>query len=122
MLFEFRVGKANSGYVLTEKSSGRKVNTGLVGTIWVDTETARILRLEFSVDDVPSGFPLNVAEHAVEYDWVTIGAQKYWLPTYAEFIVGNDITKSYERNVTEFKNYRVFETDLKIIEEKRPLH
>ena len=118
VLFEFRILKANSNYLLTEKESRRQVKTGLAGTVWVDTETARMLRLEMSVEDVQPGFPLTMAEHAVEYDWVTIAGKKYWMPISAEFIVGSDTTKFYARNVTEFKNYRVFETEVKIVEEK----
>jgi hypothetical protein len=119
-VFDFVVKKANSVHVITDKPSGRKVTTGYQGTIWVDAETARILRVEHSADGIPASFPLTVAEYAVEYDWVTIAGNKYFMPVSAEMILGNEAKRFYQRNVVEFRNYRVFETDVKVILEKDP--
>jgi hypothetical protein len=120
MLYEFQVKKANSSYSLTDKTSGRKVITGYRGTLWVDTETAYILRLEFSAEDIEPGFPFSMAENAVEYDWVTIAGKKFFLPVSAEFLIGSDTTRIYDRNLMEFRNYRLFDTDMKILLDKEP--
>jgi hypothetical protein len=40
------------------------------------------------------------------------------LPVYAEAILGNDLKRYYLRNVIELRNYRMFDTDLKILPEK----
>jgi hypothetical protein len=120
IVFEFKVKKAFSGQTITDKTSGRVVTVAYSGTIWIDTESKRSLRLEQSSEDIQKGFAHTMAESAVEYDWVTISGTRYLLPSSAEIILGNDVTRSYFRNVIELKNYRVFETDVKMILEKEP--
>jgi hypothetical protein len=120
ILFEFAVKKAFSNNNITDKTSGRSVTTAYAGTIWVEVETARVLRIEQASEDIQRGFPISVAESAVEYDWVKIGEQKYLLPTAAEVLLGSDINRTYSRNVIELKNYKVFETGIKMIIEKEP--
>lgn len=120
VLFEFAVKKAFSNNNITDKTSGRSVTTAYAGTIWVEVETARVLRLEQAAEDIQRGFPISVAESAVEYDWVKIGEQKYLLPVAAEVLLGSDANRTYSRNVIELKNYKVFETGIKLIIEKEP--
>lgn len=119
-LYRFAVKKQNSSYVLTDKTTNRKIITGTQGTVWIDIETAYILRLEIAVTEVEPNFPLTMSEHAVEYDWVTIAGAKYFMPISAEAIIGSEQTRFYQRNVTAFKNYRLFDTGVKIIEDKEP--
>ena len=120
ILFTFAVKKANSLYRITDTPSGRVVTIAYSGTIWVEAETARVLRLEQAAEDIQRGFPVSVAESAVEYDWVKIGEQKYLLPIAAEVLLGSDINRTYSRNVIELKNYKVFETGIKLILDKDP--
>ncbi|HEX4946834.1 MAG TPA: hypothetical protein VFZ34_09230 [Blastocatellia bacterium] len=120
VLFEYAVKKANSSNTITDKTSGRSVTTAYAGTIWVDVETARVLRIEQSSEDIQRGFPITLAESAVEYEWVKIGDQKYLLPLFAEVLMGSDINRTYSRNVIELKNYKVFETGIKMILDKEP--
>jgi hypothetical protein len=120
VLFEFAVKKAFSTNVITDKTSGRSVTAAYTGTIWVEADTARVLRLEQAAEDIQRGFPISVVESAVEYDWVKVGEQKYLLHTFAEVLLGSDINRIYSRNVIELKNYKVFETGIKMILEKEP--
>ncbi len=120
VVFEFKVKKAFSGQTITDKTSGRVVTVAYSGTIWIDTESKRALRLEQSSEDIQKGFAHTMAESAVEYDWVSISGTRYLLPISAEVILGNDVNRTYLRNVIEMKNYRVFETDVKLILEKEP--
>lgn len=117
-LFEFRVKKAHSNNIITDKTSGRSITTAYSGTIWVDVETARVLRIEQSAEDFQRGFPITLAESAVEYEWIKVGEQKFLMPVSAEVLLGSDINRTYSRNVIELKNYRVFDTDMKMILEK----
>lgn len=120
VMFEYAVKKANSSNTITDKTSGRTITTAYSGTIWVDVETARVLRIEQASEDVQRGFPINVAESAVEYEWIKVGEQKYLLPVFAEVLLGSDINRTYSRNVIELKNYKVFETGIKMVIEKEP--
>ncbi len=118
VIYDFRVKKAHSSNQITDKNSNRTVTVGYQGSVWIEVETARVLRIEQAADDIQPGFPVTLAESAVEYDWVTIAGSRYLLPVYAEVILGRAADRSYSRNVMELRDYRVFDTDLKIVPEK----
>ncbi len=84
------------------------------GTIWIDKENSRVLRVELSAEHVPSSFPLDTAESAVDYDYVEVGENTYLLPAHAEGIVCRRGTGECTRNVIEFRNYRKFTADTSI--------
>ena len=114
VVYDFKVKRANSLVILTERSAGKKTTAGSSGSIWIDTETKRVLRLEASNDGIPAGFPISLSENAVEYDWITIAGERYLLPIRAEILLGKDSQKIYTRNIIEFRNYRRFEAKIKI--------
>jgi hypothetical protein len=118
VIYDFRVEKAFSSNTITDVNSGRPVTTAYSGSVWIDTESGRALRIKQSAEDIPLGFPITLAERAVEYDWILIDGQRYLLPVYAEVILGNDLKRYYLRNVIELRNYHMFDTDLKIMPEK----
>jgi hypothetical protein len=120
VVYDYRVKKAFSANRITDKNSGRSVITAYSGSVWIDVETARALRIEQASEDIQPGFPITMAESAVEFDWVKIDDRPYLLPTYAEVILGSDPERFYSRNVIELKNYKMFETELKILPEKDP--
>ena len=118
VVYDFRVKKAFSNNQITDKGTGRSVVTGYSGTVWIEAESGRPVRIEQSAEDIQRGFPVTMAESAVEYDWVMIAGAKYLMPVYAEVILGRDSIRQYWRNVIELKGYRVFDTDIKILPEK----
>ncbi|MBO0724441.1 MAG: hypothetical protein J2P52_02480 [Blastocatellia bacterium] len=118
VIYDFRVKKAFSHNTITDINSGRTVTTAYSGSVWIDTESARALRIEQSAEDIQPGFPITLAENAVEYDWITIDGQRYLLPVYAELILGSDADRYYSRNVIEMRNYHMFDTDVKILPDK----
>jgi len=115
VVYEYRVKKANSRNILTDRPSNRSVTAAYSGTFWVEIATGRVLRIEQSAEDIQRGFPITLAESAVEYDWVKINDTRYLLPVFAEVILGNDNERYYSRNLIEMRNYRVFETDMKLV-------
>ena len=115
VVFDFRVRTPNSRSQITDKASGREIISGYQGSVWIDTESKRVLRLELSHDDIPSGFPVTVSENAVEYDWVTVAAKRYLMPVRAEMLLGGERGRYYTRNVIEMRNYHKFEADVKIL-------
>ena len=114
-VFTFKVKKAFSNNQITDKSSGRTVTAAYEGTVWIETATARVLRVEQAAVDIQRGFPITLAESAIEYDWVTIAETKYLLPISAEVLLGQDAQRFYSRNSIELRNYRMFDTDMKIV-------
>ncbi len=109
VLYDFTVRKANSNNMLSDKPSGQKTIAGYTGSIWIDQETKRVLRIETASEGMPADFPITLAENAVEYDWIIISGDRYLLPVRAELILGNDRMRVYSRNVIEFRNYKKFE-------------
>lgn len=118
-VYDFVVPQANSGYTLTVRlSDGRpqRIQVGYQGSLWIDEDTKRVLRIEHTATDIPPGFPMSQVESAVDYDWVTILGKAYWMPLTAETIQVSDAYRQAFRNISEFRNYRKFEGDIKIIE------
>jgi hypothetical protein len=118
VIYNFRVNEMFSSNTITDVNSGRAVTTAYSGSIWIDMESGRVLRIKQSTEDIPPGFSITLAERAVEYAWITFDGQRYLLPVYAEVILGNDLKRYYLRNVIEMRNYHMFDTDLKILPEK----
>lgn len=115
VVYDFKVLRANSNSKITDKNSGKSVIAGYSGTVWIDVETKRVLRIEESNDDIPAGFPITLSENAVDYDWVTISGERYLLPVHAELLMGRDADRIYMKNSIEFRNYHKFEGDVKVI-------
>jgi hypothetical protein len=114
VVYDFRVKRANSTSTITDKESRKEVIAGYSGSVWIDTESGRVLRVEDSHDEIPAGFPITLSENAVEYGWVTIAGEKYLLPVSAEVLLGRDDKKVYTRNVIEFSGYRKFGATIKV--------
>ena len=92
------------------------------GTIWIDAETKRVLRVDQAVDALPSGYPRITFETSVDYDTIRLRGidVDFLLPIRAEYITGDRSQKKYHRNLIYFKFYRKFETDVKITEDPVP--
>ena len=115
VVYDFKVKKAFSANQITDKSTFQTVTAAYQGTAWIDAETKRVLRIEQASEGMPTNFSITLAENSVEYDWVKIADQPYLLPVRAEVLLGSDRDRNYNRNVIEFRNYRKFDTDIKIV-------
>jgi hypothetical protein len=84
------------------------------GSIWVDPSTARVLRIEMQARNIPSDFPMDTIESAVDYSFVSIGGTSILLPAHAESL-GCPRGGSYcSHNIIDFRNYHEFRVDVKI--------
>jgi len=79
------------------------------GTVWIDRETSRVLRLEIESRNMPLLFPLVKVEEAVDYDFVRLATpQPFLLPTVSEVLSCQQGSSHCSRNRIEFRNYRKF--------------
>jgi hypothetical protein len=79
------------------------------GTVWIDRETSRVLRLEIESRNMPLLFPLVKVETAVDYEFVRLAAtQPFLLPTTSEVLSCEQGSSRCSRNRIEFRNYRKF--------------
>lgn len=84
------------------------------GTVWIDKENYRVLRLEMQAQNLPSEFPLDTVESATDYDYVRIGGPSFLLPVHSEALSCIRGTGDCSRNVIDFRNYRKFGSEANI--------
>jgi hypothetical protein len=85
------------------------------GSIWIDKETFRVLRIEQEGRNIPVLFPFDTVETAAEYDFVRLGtAGPFLLPVEAEVLSCQRGTSLCSRNKIEFRNYRKFGSESSI--------
>ena len=86
------------------------------GTIWIDKETSRVLRIEQQGKPMPALFPFDTVESTTDYDFIRLGtAGPYLLPVEAEVLSCQRGTSICSRNKIEFRNYRKFGSETNII-------
>jgi hypothetical protein len=111
------------GYQVARETSSRTINynnertivTAYRGRCWIDPESLQIVRLEDKAINIPPDFPITRSDGATDYDLADIGGRKYWLPVRAEVLLVEGGAKLHTRNVIEFKRYRKFEAEVRIV-------
>ncbi len=110
--YEFSIDQAHSSWRLYVTAEGYAPAYG--GTIWIDKETSRVLRVEMSAQNMPAFFPLTSARSIVEYGFVKIGGESYLLPSHSEAIYCQRENAACSRNVTDFQDYKKYSADTTI--------
>jgi len=95
------------------------------GSVWIDKETSRVLRIEQESRGMPVLFPFDTVETATDYDFVRLAAnEQFLLPTESEVLNCQRGTSTCARNKIEFRNYRKFDASSTIrfddASEKKP--
>ncbi len=111
-LYDFSVEQPNSHWHI--EADGQSEQPAYTGSIWIDKENHRVLRIELSAQNLPRAFPLDTVESAVDYDYVLIGDGKYLLPVHSEALSCAHGANGCTRNVIEFRNYKKFTADSNI--------
>ena len=93
--------------------------TGMRGKVWVDRENFRVLRVETEATEIPEDFPIRTAARVIDYDWVTIGDEKFLLPALSDVrLTFREKREVYEtRNVIRFREYQKYGSEVKILDE-----
>ncbi len=112
-VFDLAVEESNSHWVIVAPT-GRQYRPRYKGTIWVDKETRRVLRIEQSTSLFPSGAPYDTAESVIEYGFVNIENKSYLLPVESEDLACLKGTGNCVRNVISFQSYRKFSANIDI--------
>lgn len=110
--YDYSVQQQNSHWHIT--ASAQSYIPAYSGSIWIDKETFRALRIEMSAKGMPKTFELDTIESAVDYDNVMIGDRKFMVPVHSEVMNCQRGTSNCSRNVIEFRNYRKFGADTSI--------
>jgi hypothetical protein len=116
--YDFSVEKANSHW--TVSASSQSYVPEYTGSIWVDKENYRVLRIELAARNMPKTFPLDTVESAIDYDFVPIGEGRFLLPVHSEALSCVRGTSSCSRNTIDFRNYKKFTADTTVTFEPDP--
>jgi hypothetical protein len=111
-LYDFSVERPNSHWHI--EAEGQSDQPAYTGSIWIDKENHRVLRIELAAQNLPRIFPLDTVESAVDYDYVVIGEGKYLLPVHSEALSCAHGASGCTRNVIEFRDYKKFAADSSI--------
>ena len=105
-VYEFSVDRAHSHWKVT--MAAQSIFPSYKGSIWLDKKTARVLRIEMQATNIPTEFPEDAVESAVDYGYISLGTDKFFLPTKAEVLSCHRGMNVCDRNVIEFRNYHKF--------------
>lgn len=116
-VFHFEVSREHSHWRIVAPS--QLYYPAYQGSIWVDRETARVLRIEREALNLPKLFPFDAAESTTDYGFVRLNAtDPVLLPTVAEALTCIRGSRLCVRNRMEFRNYRRFGSESNITFDK----
>ncbi len=105
IVYDYTVEKANSHW---EVRYGTPIRPAYKGAIWIDPQSARVLRVEMQARDLQSDYAMDVVEMNTQYGWITIAGKKYLLPTDSENLSCQRGTFDCSRNQLQYRNYRKY--------------
>ena len=112
-VYDFQVQGEYSHWRLSVGS--QTVTTAYTGSVWVDPSTARVLRIEMQARNIPSDFPIDAVESAIDYAYVLVGEKSFLLPVHAESLGCQRGSSQCSHNVIDFRNYHEFKGESRII-------
>jgi hypothetical protein len=112
-VFNFSVAQPNSHWTIRY---GRSVRPAYNGALWIDPESARVLRIEMDSRQLPVDYDFDKVEMSVDYGWVIINAQRYLLPVKSEVLACQTHSFSCMKNTIEYRNYRKFAVESQLLQ------
>lgn len=104
--YKFDVTRTNSHWRV--ESPSQLYYPAFGGTVWIDKETSRVLRIEQDARKIPPLFPFDTIETTADYDYVRLETQSFLLPVESEVLSCQRGSSICSRNKIEFRNYRKF--------------
>lgn len=111
-VYDFTVRKENSHWQLEWET--QKIRPSYKGSVWIDPETARVLRIEMQATEIPPDFAMDKVETAVDYAYTSIAGNSSLLPVHAETLGCQRGSPDCSHNVIDFRNYHQFKATVKI--------
>ena len=105
-VYDFKVALRNSDWQI--RVGGQNLRPAYSGSVWIDKNTAEVRRLEMQADNIPTDFPLDTVEWAVDYDKIPLGTSSFFLPIHAENLGCERGTTICMKNTVDFRNYHKF--------------
>lgn len=105
-IYDFKVSLHNSDW-FTQVGS-QILLPAYSGSVWIEKATGHVRRIEMQADNVPKDFPLVSIEWAVDYDEVSLGTAKFYLPVHAENLGCWRRAPNCTKNEIDFRDYHKY--------------
>jgi hypothetical protein len=106
-LYDFEVPHERSSWEI--HVAGQTYLPAYRGSVWIDPQTSRVLRIEMQAYGFPSSFPTDHVESATDYDYVRLGdTRQYLLPVHSESLSCQRGSSACSRNAIDFRNYHKY--------------
>jgi hypothetical protein len=106
-VYEFSVKRENSHWDV--KMGSQSYSPAYRGSVWIDPQTGRVLRMEKEGYGFPDSFPVDHVESATDYQYVRLGdAKQYLLPVHAENLMCQRGSDMCSKIVIDFRNYHKY--------------
>jgi hypothetical protein len=106
-VFDFKVQRVRSNWRIWVP--GQYILPTYRGSVWIDKQSAQVLRIEMQAKEIPEAFPEITVETAVDYQAISLGTpDKFLLPVHSEALSCWRSSNQCQRNVIEFRNYHKF--------------
>ena len=112
VVYDFTVEKPNSHWEIRFRTS---IFPAYKGSIWIDPESARVMRIEMQGRRLPQDYEIDTVEMTLEYGWVNVSGEKLLLPVSSQSLDCQRWTTRCSMNETAYKNYRKFSAESTII-------
>jgi hypothetical protein len=113
-VFGYHVPVESSEFYITG-SNNMEIKVAFHGLVFIDTATHSVRRVTLIAEDIPKEFPTHSSAMAVDYDYVVINTHDYLVPVGAEVSLKQGKHEAV-MNTMEFRNYRRFGSNLRILE------
>lgn len=105
-LYDFKVTQERSSWHIV--TPGQRYYPAYKGSVWIDKDVARPLRIEMQALQLPQQFPIDTVESATDYDFVNIGGALFLLPVKSDVLTCTRGSSECSLNTIEFRNYKKF--------------
>ncbi len=116
LVYDFSVDREHSHWQIMVAS--QLVKPPYQGSVWIDKETHRVLRIEMQATHLPDAFPTDKVEMATDYEFVRFGERQYLVPVHAESMGCQRDSNNCSRNAIDFRNYHRYAGESSITFEK----
>jgi hypothetical protein len=103
LVYDFSVEREHSHWRIMVAS--QMITPPYQGSVWIDKETNRVLRIEMQATHIPDAFPSDKVEMATDYEFVRFGDHQFLVPVHAENMGCQRDTSGCSRNAIDFRNY-----------------
>lgn len=115
----FKVSQERSRWALSFKNS-HSLNVAYTGRIWIDASNHQVLRISQQSRNLPAKFPIAYSEATTVYGYVSVvglEGKRFLLPQSANLILHERERRVRSLNIIEFRNYRKFTADVRLVPE-----